>query len=98
MREIFDEIESTKALKDALASLYAKSNAKNDLATSLVIVLYRVNLFGLSYPKHIDLDLTLDALPKLIKWTWRQLRPGDSCQFVSRYGFQVCVPALLLLL
>ena len=93
--EMFVKSESTKALNDVLEWLYAERSAMNFCATSLGIVLCLVKEIDLFYLKHVVIDLSLDVLSKMLVRTWRPLRPGDSCQSMSRSGFQERVPDLL---
>ena len=95
VREMFVKSESAKALNYVLKWLYAERSAVNYLATSLGIVLCHVKGFDLFYPKRVVIDLSLDMLSKMLVRTWRPLTPIDSCQSVSRSGFQEHVPDLL---
>ena len=95
VREMFGKSESAKALNDVLEWHNAERSAVNYLATSLGIVLCHVKGFDLFYPKRVVIDLSLDMISKILVRTWRLLRPRDSCQSVSRSGFQERVSDLL---
>ena len=95
VREMFVKSESSKALNDVLEWLYAERFAMYFCATSLCIVLCLVKEFDLFYLKRVVIDLSLDMLSKMLVRTWRPLRPGDSCQSLSRSIFQERIVDLL---